>query len=118
MPKTRKKVMVETHGKLEDDAPRFQPTLLEHIWGDDGMSRYGTSDEAEYTRRLDQMTRADLEVHARQMGVIITENSTRLREKLLSAFRSYSSLIRKPAPTPQTPAKVSEEALSVLREGR
>jgi len=114
---TSKKHIIETHGKVED-IQKFQPTLLEQVWGDDGLSRYGTIDEVEYTRRLDDMTRTDLETHARMMGVVITESSLRLKEKLLGEFRSFSSLMRKPVVHSKPFVKVSDAAMKVLAEGR
>ena len=105
----------ECHGKDEET---FQPTLLEQVWGESSTSKYGTLDAAEYEKRLSEMTRADLEAHARQLGVMITENTQRLRDKLMGEFRTFASLVRKPTIKPQPPIKGSEAAKKVLAEGR
>ncbi len=114
------KDLIETHGKT-DDEPRekFAPTLLEQVWGADNLSRYGTIDETAYTRRLQNMTRTDLEAHARQMGVVIVEHTPRLYDKLLNEFRSYVALARKPMTAVSNGAgKMSDAAQKVLSEGR
>ena len=49
MPKARKKPVIETHGKVED---KFEPTLLEQVWGRADISRYGTLVEEDYTKRI------------------------------------------------------------------
>lgn len=108
---------IETTGKIEDE--KFEPTLLEQVWGADSLSRYGTLELSEYTKRLDEMTRSDMEAHARQMGVVIVEHSPRLREKLISAFASYVSLVHKPASQQHpTSTKLSDAAKKILSEGR
>ena len=113
---SKKKKIIETHGKVENE--KFQPTLLEQVWGQTDMSRYGTLSETEYNQKLENMTRADLEAHARQMGVVIVEHSPRLKDKLLAEFRTYVSLIRKPVEAAKGPTKLNDAALRVLAEGR
>jgi len=111
-----KKTIIETHGKVEGE--QFQHTLLEQVWGADDLSRYGTLEESDYAKRIDGMTRSDLEAHARQMGVVIVENSLRLKDKLVGEFRNYVALVRKPVAQSKTPIKASEAAMKVLAEGR
>ena len=41
----------QTHGKEEGN---FKPTTLDQIWGDDGVSKYGTLNEAEYIKKIDE----------------------------------------------------------------
>jgi len=114
MPKAKKSV-IETHGKVE--TPKFEPTTLEQVWGVTDMTKYGTSSEAEYNNRLSNMTRSDLEAHARQLGVIITLDSHRLKDKLLAEFRSYNAMLHKPAVNHPRP-NPNEAALKVLAEGK
>ena len=107
---------IEAHGKLEDD--KFQPTMMEQVWGHGDTSRYGTLDPEEYLSKINGMTRADLEAHARLMGVVIVEHTARLRDKLLADFHNYVALVRKPLESPKPQGKVNAAALSVLAEGR
>lgn len=115
------KNLIETHGQDESQPEvksKYQPTLLEQVWGADNMSKYGTLEEEDYLSKLGNMTRSDLEAHARQMGVVIVEHTPRLREKLLSEFRGYASLVRKPAAPIVPNSKINDAAQKVLAEGR
>lgn len=114
---TPKKSMIETHGR--EESSKYQPQLLEQVWGSDNLSKYGTLDIDEYNDRLDNMTRADLETHARAVGVIIVEHTPRLREKLIHEFNSFVSLVQKPEnPKSYGKIKITPEAQKVLNEGR
>ena len=110
------KKMIETTGKTETT----QPTMLEQVWGYNELSKYGTVDEEKYQEEIQDMHRADLETHARKVGVIITENTNRLREKLLTEFRSYVALLHKPSEEPKKniSAKQQSIALKILSEGK
>lgn len=109
--------MIETHGQ-EETSPKKQPTSLEQVWGFDGMEKFGTSDEGQYNKRLEDMNRPELETHARMMGVVIVESSSRLKDKLMTEFRQHQSLLNKPASTAHPTIKVSEAAMKVLAEGK
>lgn len=110
---SKKTQPIETHGKVEST----QPTTLEQVWGFNELSRYGTLNSSEYEKQLKDMTRSDLESHARKVGVVILENSERLRGALLKEFTSYVVSLRKPAAI-QSNTQLTPEALKVLREGR
>jgi hypothetical protein len=109
-----KKPIMEAHGKVENT----QPTMLEQVWGYNELARYGTMDEDVYRNQVDEMNRSDLETHARKLGVVVVESTTRLREKLFTAFRTYVSLVRKPADLPKSKTITDSAALRVLAEGR
>lgn len=109
----RKKKIIETHGKLENG----QLTRLEQIWGFNELARYGTLSEDDYKKSLESMGRADLETHARKLGVVVVESSARLQHKLLQEFKNYKlSLCRPDNPLPQTNS--SKEVHKILQEGR
>jgi hypothetical protein len=116
MPKKSKlNSLTQTHGKVED----FQPTTLDQIFGGfNRLSTYGTLEEGEYKGRLLQMTRADLEAHAREKGCLIVEDSNRLREMLMKQFRAYVSFLKKPAPLKPTSGKIPKAVQDVLYAGR
>ena len=107
---------IETNGKVKESPLAF--TLLEQVWGRKDASRYNTLDIQAYTERLGDMTRSDLEAHARQMGVGIVENTLHLRDRLLDEFNRYVALSRKPTSPLQPTTKISKEAMKVLSEGR
>ena len=111
-----KPAIMETHGR--DESAGTQPTNLEQVWGYNELSKFGTNDEAVYQKQLDEMLRIDLETHARRHNVIIVESTARLREKLLNNFKTYVSLLHKPADKKKSQYKPDAAALKVLSEGR
>ena len=125
MSRTKKKAIIETHGQVETE-PQTQPTMLEQSWGYNDMSRYGTKDESVYASEIDSMTRSDLENHARKCGVVVVEDSQRLKAKLINEFRTYVSLLLRPVPakiehgdtSAKVVAKALADALKTLAEGR
>jgi len=116
MPKKSKKIdaLSQTHAKV----PTQELTSLDQVWGFNEISRFGTVDEATYKGRLSEMTRADLENHARAVGSIVLESSERLRDSLLRQFQAYVLSLRKPAPASKAPIKVSADVQKILNEGR
>lgn len=93
-------------------------TSLDQIWGFNKLSRYETLDEGEYENRLKNMTRSDLENHARVIGSVIVESSDRIKSELMKIFRAYVLSLRKPASPAAANIKVSQEVQKILNEGR
>jgi hypothetical protein len=115
MKKAKTAKVMECHGKVETT----QPTRLEQIWGGfNEMARYGTTDEGVYSAEVTEMNRSDLEAHARKVGVVIVEDSARLRDKLISEFRNYITYLNKPATVAKKPEAPSEAVRKILAEGR
>lgn len=108
-----KKTMIETHGKVEGE-----PTMLEQVWGFNESARFGTINEAEYKESIEKMNRPELEDHARRVGVVIVENTARLKSKLLDEFRNYVTYLRRPKAQAKQPVKISPEVAKILAEGR
>lgn len=117
MPKKSKKL--QNLNQINAKVDTTQLTSLDQVWGFNEISRYGTIDEGEYKARLKDMTRSDLENHARGVGCMVLESSERLRETLLSQFRAYVLSLRKPASaTPTAKGKIAPEVLKILGEGK
>jgi hypothetical protein len=106
----------QAHGKEEKE--EFQPTTLDQIWGDDGTSKYGTMDEEEYQKRLDEMSRTDLEAHSSDIGIVPVEDRTALESRLMKEFVKHTNQYRRPVQNKLQQADISEEAWKILREGR
>lgn len=104
----------QVHAKVETT----QLTSLDQVWGFNEISRYGTIDEAEYRTRIRDMTRVDLENHARGVGCMVLESSERLREALLKQFRAYVLSLKKPSDAPANKTKIPQEVQNILNEGR
>jgi len=112
MPKNKK--IIETTGKVD----QIEPTRLEQIFGFNELARYGTIDEHEYNSKLREMNRSDLETEARRVGVVVVENTERLRKLLEKEFTNYLLASRKPVNPNKQVTKVSKIAQSILNEGR
>lgn len=110
---SKQKKLKETHGKIEDG----QPTMLEQVWGFNELARYNTLDEATYQQTLKDMTRTDLEAHARKLGVVVIESSARLQDKLFQEFRTYKAALKRPTSKPVV-NNPSPEVKKILAEGR
>jgi hypothetical protein len=81
----------QTHGK-ED----IVPTTLEQIWGDDGLSKYGTMDIDEYSSRITDMTKSELFAHASKQGIIPIENRDQLQKRCIREFNRHIGSFSKP----------------------
>lgn len=108
------KNMSQAHGKVE----KFEPTTLDQIWGDDGTSMYGTMQQSEYEKRLDDMNLSDLQTHASRIGIIPIDNRNMLRDRLVKEFVKHVSAYQKPVKEDQAPTPLDNESMKILSEGR
>jgi hypothetical protein len=106
--------MNQVHGKKET----FKPTTLDQIWGDTGMSKYRTFDEATYMKELNAMNKSDLQSHAMKLGIMAIDDGDRLKKRLLQEFRNHVISYQIPAKPLNQTTKVSDEAMKILAEGR
>ena len=113
--KTRLESLSQTHGKQD----KFQPTTLDQIWGDTGMSKFGTMEQKEYEKQLANMTRSDLFAHATQVGLVPVENLANLKKRLLSEFQAHVSEYQRPLSTNDgTNQKLPDKIKKILSEGK
>lgn len=113
--KTKLESLSQTHGKQE----KFQPTTLDQVWGDTGMSKFGTMDQKEYEKRLANMTRSDLFAHATQIGLVPAENLANLKKRLLSEFLAHVSEYKRPLSTNDgTDQELPDKIKKILSEGK
>jgi len=90
------KNLSQTHGKTEEKE-KYEPTTLDQVWGDEGLSVYGTMNEEEYQKQLDEFNRTDLQSHASKIGVVPLDDRNRLTKTLMGEFRKHVSKFRKPS---------------------
>jgi hypothetical protein len=103
----------QTHGKEE-----YKPTTLDQIWGDTGMSKYGTLDEGEYEGKLREMNRSDIHSHASKVGVIPVDNREMLNQRLLREFKKHLAAYRAPVDKETRKIEISDNVKKILAEGR
>ena len=108
------KNLSQIHGEEE----KFQPTSLDQVWVEDGSSTYGTMNDAEYERQIDEMNMSDMQTHASRVGIIPIDNRSTLRDRLLREFRKHVANYRKPIHHPTPPEEVDAQTLKILSEGR
>jgi len=112
--KKKAKEMTQTHAKEE----KFQPSTLDQVWGDTGNTKYGTMDETEYTNKLKEMNKSDLQAHASRTGLIPIDDRGILTKKLLAEFKRYVSGFQKPNTVVNPPPSISKDAARILAEGK
>jgi hypothetical protein len=103
----------QAHGKVEGP----EPTTLDQIWGDTGLSKYRTLDASEYEIYLKQLNKSDLQRHAAEMGIVPVDSREMLSNRLLKEFNRYVASFKMPsASKPNQP--VSDKVKRILSEGR
>jgi hypothetical protein len=115
MPKQRKKLedLSQTHGKLED----IQYKTLDQIWGDDGSSKYKTSNLQDYLNYLNDLSKSDLQNHASKIGLVPVDNREILVKRLETEFRKYISTFTTPKNTNNS-LDLDKETKDILSEGK
>ena len=108
------KSLSQTHGKEEAGT---RPTTLDQVWGDTGLSKYGTMDESTYAEEISSMSKSDLQAHASTVGIIPIDNSEMLSQRLMREFRKYVASYNTPVEKKKGVA-LSKAAKAILSEGR
>ena len=103
----------QSHGKEEN----VQPTSLDQIWGDTGISKYKTLNRDEYQSQLDDMNKSDLQTHATKVGLVPVDDMKMLKGRLVKEFDRHISSYRTPKST-KDGKNLSKDALKILGEGK
>lgn len=106
------KNLSQTHGKTEEKK-KYEPTTLDQVWGDEGLSVYGTMNEEEYQAQLDEFNRTDLQSHASKIGIVPLDDRSRLTKTLVSEFRKHVSKFRRPS---EVERQVEEDTHAKVRK--
>lgn len=104
----------QSHGMEE----KFVPSTLDQVWGDEGLSKYGTLDEDVYSDKINEMNKTDLWSHASKLGLVPIDNTSLLKKTLISEFRKHVSGYKRPPEIKQQQQNISKEVLKILAEGR
>ena len=115
MPRKKKlKELKQTDGKAEP----AKPTTLDQIWGNTGLTKYGTADVEEYKEYIKGLNRTDIHNHALEVGIIPIDNMEILSSRLEREFIRHTSSFQAPGKTEQKQKKISKEVAKILSEGR
>tara|TARA_Y100001938_G_scaffold104917_1_gene143205 strand:- start:1361 stop:1765 length:405 start_codon:yes stop_codon:yes gene_type:complete len=108
----------QSHGK---DESKPVPMTLNQIWGDDGLSEYGTLDLESYTQRIKTYTWSDLREEAAKRDIVPIGDRTQIEAKLINKFKNYKSTFTVEGTTSDTSQEqegLTDEIKNILREGR
>ena len=108
------KSLSQTHGKEER---KTRPTTLDQVWGDTGLSKYGTMDEASYAEEISSMNKSDLQAHASTVGIIPIDNREMLSQRLMREFKKHVASYNTPVEKKRS-IQLSKAAKAILAEGR
>lgn len=115
---SKKKNSLKDLKQIDAKEEKGKPTTLDQIWGDTGLSRYGTHDPAEYKARLRSLNRSDIQSHAASLGLLPTDNLEILVARLEREFMKYILAYSAPVEKKTRHKKVSQEVIKILSEGR
>ncbi len=109
------KKQIQINGKVDDG----KPTMLDQLFNNhDDNAKYGTTSEDVYETQLNEMTRSDLEIHARKLRIGLVPETDRLRRNLLNEFRGYVAGLNRPNINLAKTQKPSDQLKKILAEGR
>jgi len=116
--KSSKKIesMSQTDGMALDEN-KFEPSTLDQVFGDDGVSKYKTLNDDVYGQVLDNMSKADLKAEAIRVGLLPIDNIAQLRARLSREFSAHVSSYKRPKVNIQAPDQLSEDSRKILEEG-
>jgi len=103
----------QAHGKEEGS----QPTSLDQIWGDTGISKFNTLNQEEYESQINEMNKTDLQAHATKIGLVPIDDANALKKRLLREFVKHVNSFQVPKSAKGSQA-VSKKALKILGEGK
>lgn len=112
--KTKLEAMAQAHGKTEI----FEPTTLDQILGNNGLSRYGTMDAQEYKKRLDVMPKTDLQTHATKVGLVPIDDRERMIKRLVHEFSLHVAQYRQPAAKSTAEEPMDPAVAAIMARGR
>lgn len=114
MPRKKKiEELSQTHGKLEN----VQYKTLDQIWGDNGSSKYKTTDIKEYTNFISEMNKSDLQAHANKIGLVPIDNRDMLTKRLIAEFKKFISTFNVPKNVDNS-VDLDKRSKDVLSEGK
>ena len=104
--------------QIDGKAEPSSPMTLDQIWGERGLTKYGTNNVEEYKEYLRNLNRTDMHAHAIQVGILPNDNLEILVARLEREFMRHVSSFSAPTEKPKREKKASKEIQKILSEGR
>ena len=97
MPKKKLRIneMNQVHGKDESTS---SVQSLDQLWGDTGVQKYSTLNVEEYSQKLAEMNKSDLQNHAAKLGLVPIDSRELLVKRLIAEFKKHVSQYEKVRP--------------------
>jgi hypothetical protein len=115
---SKKKNSLKDLKQIDAKEEKGKPTTLDQLWGDTGLSKYGTHSLEEYKGYLKSLNRSDIQAHAINIGVLPTDNHEILVARLEREFLKYTLAYNTPTEKKASSKKTSKEVIKILSEGR
>ena len=114
---SKKKNKLEEMSQI-DGKDETKPSTLDQVWGDTGISKYGTNNFEEYKLYLKTLNRTDIQAHAMAVGIMPTDNHEILITRLEREFQRHVNSYLAPKSKSKKNNKMSKEVQKILSEGR
>lgn len=113
----RKNISAEDAIKAKEK--KFYPQTLDQLMGETGLSEFGTLDENEFVREMEEnsYSSTDLQKFAEKHGILASDNMKETQRKLLDEFRAHKRKFT-PLDVKQTVTKSTPELVKLMADGR
>ena len=119
---TTETVKPQNLDELEDLVePKRVPKNLDALFGDTGISRFGTLDEKVFIKNLEELSenKIDIEQYAANHGLRSNGNIKELKRKLLESFQAHVNQYKNLSVIETIPKHVDRELLKkMMADGR
>tara|TARA_R110000772_G_scaffold249530_2_gene364007 strand:+ start:118315 stop:118647 length:333 start_codon:yes stop_codon:yes gene_type:complete len=68
---------------------KYKKVNIDQIFGYSGSEKFGTMELEVYEKKINDMTKIDLQMHSSKVGVVPRDNTTLMRRELLKAFNHH-----------------------------
>jgi|694.fasta_scaffold71777_4 hypothetical protein len=113
-----KKSKLKDLNQIDAKEETGRPTTLDQIWGDTGISKYGTNDFEDYKSYIRSLNKSDIHAHAMKVGMLPTDNHEILISRLEREFQRHVAAYQAPSETKAKQKKISKDVQKILSEGR
>lgn len=113
-----KKVNLKNLNQIDGKAEPSKPMTLDQLWGERGLTKYGTDNIDEYKNYIRSLNRTDIHAHAMQVGILPNDNIEILISRLEREFSRHISAYQAQTEKPKKQKKLSKESEKILSEGR
>lgn len=113
-----KKKKLQDLKQIDAKEEKGKPTTLDQLWGDTGLSKYGTNNFEEYRSYIKGLNRSDIQNHALQVGILPIDNYDILIARLEREFLRHINSYITPVENKPKNNKAPKDVQKILSEGR